>query len=104
MQSDTNRKGIRSTRGPRLDVDIGPESNDLAIVQRSKDACGVEGVNMMPEITNRHSKPICRIVVAGTEFTGKPFYPRPGSRRILSLAEAHLPPSGSQFLLRRPLL
>jgi hypothetical protein len=42
MQSDTDRKGIRSTRRPRLDVDIGPESNDLAIVQRSKDARGVE--------------------------------------------------------------
>src|SRR5258708_8165341 len=26
---------------------------------------------MMPEITNRHSKPICRVVWAGTEFTGK---------------------------------
>jgi len=25
----------------------------------------------MPEITNRHSKPICRVVWAGTEFTGK---------------------------------
>ena len=44
MQSDTDRKGIRSTRRPRLDVDIGPESNELAIVQRSKDARGVEGV------------------------------------------------------------
>jgi hypothetical protein len=42
MQSDTDRKGIRSTRRPRLDVDIGSESNDLAIVQRSKDARGVE--------------------------------------------------------------
>src|SRR5258708_35952515 len=71
MQSDTDRKGIRSTRRPRLDVDIGPESNDLAIVQRSEDARGVEGVNMMPEITNGHSKPTCRIVVARTEFTGK---------------------------------
>jgi hypothetical protein len=40
MQSDTDRKGIRSTRRPRLDVDIGP--NDLAIVQRSKDARCVE--------------------------------------------------------------
>jgi hypothetical protein len=71
MQSDTDRKGIRSTRRPRLDVDIGPESSEVAIVQRSKDARGVEGVNMMPEITNRHSKPTCRIVVARTEFTGK---------------------------------
>jgi hypothetical protein len=26
---------------------------------------------MMPEITNRHSKPTCRVVWAGTEFTGK---------------------------------
>jgi len=26
---------------------------------------------MMPEITNRHSKPTCRVVCAGTEFTGK---------------------------------
>src|SRR5260221_5236539 len=71
MQSDTDRKGIRSTRRPRLDVDIGPESNDLAVVQRSEDARGVEGVNMIPEITNGHSKPTCRIVVARTEFTGK---------------------------------
>ena len=71
MQSDTDRKGIRSTRRPRLDVDMGPESHELAIVRRSKDARGAEGVNMMPEITNRHSKPTCRIVVARTEFTGK---------------------------------
>jgi uncharacterized RmlC-like cupin family protein len=26
---------------------------------------------MMPEINNRHSKPTCRVVCAGTEFTGK---------------------------------
>src|SRR5260370_41577157 len=71
MQSDSDRKGIRSIRRPRLDVDIGAESNDLASVQRSKDARGVEEVNMMPQITNRHSKPTCRIVVARTEFTGK---------------------------------
>ena len=71
MQSDTDRKGIRSTRRPRLDVDIGPESSEVAIVQRSKDARGAEGVNMMPEIINRHSKPTSRIVVARTEFTGK---------------------------------
>jgi hypothetical protein len=40
-------------------------SNDL------KTLAAFEGVNMMPEITNRHSKPACRIVVARTEFTGK---------------------------------
>jgi hypothetical protein len=31
----------------------------------------LKGVNMMPEISNRHSKPTCRIVVARTEFTGR---------------------------------
>jgi hypothetical protein len=52
---------------------------------------------MMPEITNRHSTPTCRIVVARTDSpASKPFYTR---RRILETISG-----GLESLVRQGLL